>query len=142
MFNCKKYVQMVLIAFYATVAHAAITAIPPVNHAQDAVATLPTQTDEIPTKAGIVTPGAMLKKVEPKYPWLAKAAHIQGTVILHATITKEGKIANLVIVSSPDKILSKPALKAAQQWTDRPYLLNGEPIEVDTTIKITFTGDK
>jgi len=80
----------------------------------------------------------MLKKVEPKYPGLAKAAHIQGTVILHATITKEGTIANLVIVSSPSKILSKPALKAVQQWTYRPYLLNGEPIAVDTTIKVTF----
>jgi len=100
------------------------------------------QTDEIPTKAGIVTPGAMLKKVAPKYPGLARAAHIQGTVILHATITKEGKIANLVVVSSPHKILSKSALKAVQQWTYRPYLLNGEPIAVDTTITIVFAEDK
>jgi TonB family protein len=79
-----------------------------------------------------------LKKVEPKFPGKAKIAHIGGAVLLTAVITKEGTIAGLDVVSSPDPLLSKAATDAVQKWTYKPYLLNGEPTEVDTTITVNF----
>jgi protein TonB len=86
--------------------------------------------------------GMLIHKVTPKYPGVAKAARISGIVTLTATISKAGEISDLRVVCGPE-ILRDPSLKAVREWKYRPYLLRGEPIEVQTTIKVTFAlGDK
>jgi protein TonB len=85
-----------------------------------------------------VMAGNLLSKPEPQYPAIAKAARIQGTVVLSATISKTGTITNLQVVSGP-QMLAPAALEAVRQWRYKPYLLNGEPVEVETRVNVTFT---
>jgi TonB family protein len=89
-----------------------------------------------------VAPGVMAgNKISgpvPKYPVEAKKARIQGTVVLNAVIGKDGNVEELKVESGP-KELQQSALDAVRQWTYKPYLLNGEPIEVKTTINVTYT---
>jgi TonB family protein len=87
---------------------------------------------------GAVIAGKIIRKEQPIYPIAAKVAHISGTVILEAIISKEGKISSLEVISSPDRSLSTAAQDAVGQWTYQPYLLNGQPTEVDTTITVNF----
>jgi protein TonB len=63
---------------------------------------------------------------------------IEGTVVLEATISKSGTIENLRVASGPP-LLQHAALDAVQNWRYRPYLLDGEPVEVETTINVIFT---
>ena len=84
-----------------------------------------------------VAAGMLIHKVDPEYPRLAKAARISGIVTLKATISKTGEILDLHVECGP-AILQEPSLKAIQEWKYRPYLLSGEPVEVQTTIKVTF----
>jgi protein TonB len=63
---------------------------------------------------------------------------VSGTVVLAATISKTGTIENLHVVSGPP-VLQQAALDAVQTWLYRPYLLDGEPVEVETTINVVFT---
>lgn len=84
-----------------------------------------------------VTAGLLMKKVEPAYPPLAKTARVQGVVVLHAIISKEGTIEGLTLVSGP-AMLAPAAIEAVKQWRYKPYLLNGEPIELDTTVEVHF----
>ena len=84
-----------------------------------------------------VAEGNLLRRVEPQYPQMAKVAHIQGDVVLAATISKGGSIENLHQISG-HPILVQAAMEAVKQWRYKPYLLNGEPVEVETTIKVTF----
>lgn len=85
--------------------------------------------------------GNLLNKVQPKYPEDAKKAHVQGTVVLHALIGKDGTIKDLRVVSGPE-MLRQSSLDAVKQWTYKPYLLNGNPVEVKTTINVTYSLDK
>jgi protein TonB len=87
--------------------------------------------------AGVAV-GMLLQKTQPIYPPIAKAARVQGTVVLQATISKTGTIENLKVVSGP-AMLTQAALDAVRTWRYRPYLLNNEPVEVDTTINVIFT---
>jgi protein TonB len=82
--------------------------------------------------------GLLLRKVIPQYPQLARAMHQEGIVVLAATIAKDGSIANLRVASGPP-VLQQAALDAVSQWRYRPYLLNGDPVEVETTINVVFT---
>jgi len=82
--------------------------------------------------------GMAISKPDPIYPPIAKAAHVQGAVILHAIISKQGTIENLVIVSGPP-MLANAARDAVMRWRYKPYLLNGEPVEVETSITVNFT---
>lgn len=82
--------------------------------------------------------GNLLKKVTPKYPEDAKKAGIQGTVKLDAIIDKEGHVDHLTVVSGPE-VLRQSALDAVRQWEYKPYLLNGEPVSVKTTINIIYS---
>ena len=84
-----------------------------------------------------VTNGLLIHKVEPPYPTIAKAARIQGDVVLKAIIDKEGNIVNLQLMSG-HPMLVPAALDAVRQWHYRPYLLNGQPVEVETTITVIF----
>jgi TonB family protein len=85
-----------------------------------------------------VTQGLLLRRVDPVYPDDARRARIQGTVILGAIIGRDGAIKDLHVVSG-DPLLSRPALDAVQLWRYRPYLLMGDPVEVETTIEVHFT---
>ena len=85
-----------------------------------------------------VSQGLLIHKVQPAYPPLARQARIQGTVVLQALIGKDGAIQNLHVVSG-HPMLTGAALDAVKQWRYKPYYLNGEPVEVETTINVNFT---
>ena len=85
-----------------------------------------------------VTSGLLIHKTEPSYPALARSARIQGNVVLRAIIDKAGNIQDLQLVSG-HPMLVPAAIEAVKQWRYRPYLLNGQPVEVDTTITVIFT---
>jgi len=88
--------------------------------------------------SGGVMAGQIVTKVTPAYPVKARAKGIGGTVVLHAIIGRGGAIERLTVVSGPD-LLQAAALDAVRQWVYKPYLLNGEPTEVDTTIMVNFS---
>jgi protein TonB len=85
-----------------------------------------------------VMQGMLLQKTTPVYPPIAKAARQSGTVVLQATISKTGTIENLHVISGP-QMLVQAALDAVKSWRYRPYLLNNEPVEVETTVNVIFT---
>jgi TonB family protein len=80
----------------------------------------------------------IVHKVNPVYPPDAKKARIQGKVELDAVISKTGEVENLKVNSGPQE-LQQSALDAVRQWTYKPFLLNGEPVEVKTTVHVTYT---
>jgi protein TonB len=82
--------------------------------------------------------GLLVKRVQPNYPPLARQARIQGVVILQAQISKDGNIENLQLVSG-HPMLAPAAIEAVKQWKYKPYLLNGEPVEVETQVQVNFT---
>jgi periplasmic protein TonB len=84
-----------------------------------------------------VTRGMLIRKTEPVYPPIARTARIQGQVLLTAIISKTGNIENLTLVSG-HPMLVPAAIAAVQQWQYRPFLLNGEPVEVETIVTVTF----
>jgi protein TonB len=92
---------------------------------------------KIAVSSGVMA-GNILVKTQPQYPAIAKAARIQGTVVLQATISKEGTITNLTVVSGPP-MLQQAALDAVRSWRYKPYLLNGEPVEVGTQVNVVFS---
>jgi protein TonB len=79
----------------------------------------------------------LLQKTLPVYPPIAKAMGAQGTVVLAATISRAGTIQNLHVVEGPS-VLRDAALDAVKTWRYRPYLLDGQPVEVETTINVIF----
>ena len=85
-----------------------------------------------------VTEGKLLQRVEPVYPPFAKLARITGTVVLQAVIAKDGLLKSIRVVSGPP-ILQQAAIDAVKQWKYQPYLLGGEPVEVETTLNIGFS---
>lgn len=85
-----------------------------------------------------VSSGLLIRKVQPVYPPLARQARIQGSVVLHAEIGKDGTITNLQLVSG-HAMLAPAAIEAVKQWRYKPYLLNGEPVAVDTEVVVNFS---
>jgi periplasmic protein TonB len=85
-----------------------------------------------------VSQGLLVRRVQPNYPPLARQARIQGVVLLQATISKEGDIKDLTLISG-HPMLAPAAIEAVKQWKYRPYLLNGEPVEVETQVQVNFT---
>jgi protein TonB len=81
--------------------------------------------------------GNLIYRVRPEYPEIARQVRVQGPVQLRAIISKGGTIENLV-VESGHPMLVAAAIKAVRQWRYRPYLLNGEPVEVETEITVNF----
>jgi periplasmic protein TonB len=86
---------------------------------------------------GQVQEAKIIARPNPIYPALARQARIQGKVQLHAIIDKEGRVSQLEVVSG-HPLLVKAALDAVQNWRYQPTILNGEPVEVDTTIDVNF----
>jgi protein TonB len=89
-------------------------------------------------QGGNVTAASIINQTRPLYPPLARQARIQGNVVLHAIIDKDGKVAQLEVISG-HPLLVQSALDAVKQWRYKPTQLNGDPVEVDTTITVTFT---
>ncbi len=85
-----------------------------------------------------VSQGLLVKKVQPNYPPLARQARIQGTVLLQAEISKDGTIENLRLING-HPMLAPAAIEAVKQWRYRPYMLNGEPVAVETQVQVNFT---
>ena len=85
-----------------------------------------------------VSAGLLVRKVNPNYPPLARQARIQGQVLLQAEISKDGSIQNLRLISG-HPMLAPAAIEAVKQWRYKPYLLNGEPVEVETQVQVNFT---
>jgi periplasmic protein TonB len=82
--------------------------------------------------------GDLIRRVQPAYPAQARAARIQGIVVLQATISREGAIMNLRVLSG-HPMLAQAALDAVRQWRYRPYILNNEPVEVETQVTVNFS---
>ena len=87
--------------------------------------------------AGVAV-GLLIKKTEPAYPTVAKTARVAGTVVLAATISKIGAIENLHVVSGP-AMLRQAAIDAVRTWRYRPYKLDNQPVDVETTVNVIFT---
>jgi protein TonB len=82
--------------------------------------------------------GNLIRRVQPVYPPLARTARVQGSVVLYALISKAGTMENLHVLSGPP-LLVPAAIDAVSQWRYRPYILNSEPIEVETQITVNFS---
>jgi periplasmic protein TonB len=85
-----------------------------------------------------VTEGLLIQRITPPYPPLAVIAHQEGDVVMQAIIGRDGTIQNLHVVSGPP-MLVPAAMDAVRRWRYRPYLLSGEPVEVDTQIRVHFS---
>jgi len=88
-----------------------------------------------------ISEGMLTHRVEPAYPTIALRAHIQGSVTLSAIISKDGVIENLRLING-HPLLVPAALDAVKQWRYRPYVLNGEGLEVETTVIVNFHIDR
>jgi protein TonB len=86
--------------------------------------------------SGVASSSAIYKAL-PVYPAIAREARVEGTVVLAATISKQGTIENLRVVSGPP-MLQQAALDAVKTWRYKPYLLNGDPVAVETTVNVVF----
>jgi periplasmic protein TonB len=86
---------------------------------------------------GVAT-GLLLSPIRPVYPAIAKVARIQGTVLIAATISRQGTIENLQVMEGPP-MLRQAAIDAVAAARYRPFLLNGEPVEVETSIRVIFS---
>jgi protein TonB len=87
--------------------------------------------------SGSVMAGRLIVRNPPIYPRFARDAHVDGTVVLHAIISKAGTISSVSVISGP-AMLRQAALDAVKTWRFRPYLLNNEPVEVETTVNVIF----
>ena len=84
-----------------------------------------------------VSQGLLTKKVQPVYPRGALTMRVEGAVELLATVSKTGDISHVKVLSG-DAQLAKAATDAVKQWKYKPYLLNGEPVEIQTQVTINF----
>lgn len=100
-------------------------------------APIPTLKAAPPPRISRMMEGNLIYKPQPAYPPMARAARIQGPVLLRAIISKAGTIENLQTLSG-HPLLVPAALEAVKQWRYRPYVLNGEPVEVETQITVNF----
>lgn len=83
-------------------------------------------------------PATLIRRVEPVYPFLAKSIRKEGRVELHAVIAIDGSIQSLQFAGG-DAMFFESARDAVLQWCYRPTVLNGQPVEVDTTITVIYT---
>ena len=82
--------------------------------------------------------GRRLHGNAPAYPLVAREQHIKGSVVMAAVISKTGQIKDLVVIGSPDGSLTQSAMDAVKTWTYTPYMVGGDPQEVQTTITVNY----
>jgi periplasmic protein TonB len=100
----------------------------------------PTTKQELPKRVRVsegVMRALLVKKVQPNYPEEARKKHIQGSVVMKVIISRDGDVQDLTVVSG-DPLLVPAALEAAKQWKYKPYLLQGQPVEIETQIMMIF----
>jgi protein TonB len=97
----------------------------------------PTPKHPLTISSGVAT-GQLISPIRPTYPAIAMAAHIQGTVVIEATISRSGTIENLQVIEGPP-MLRQAAIDAVSATRYRPFLLNGDPVEVQTSIRVIFS---
>ena len=102
----------------------------------NAPVSVPKAAETVKVSQGVME-GLVIKRVQPRYPTQALQMRIQGSVQLQATITKDGDIKNLKVVSG-DGVLARAAQEAVRQWKYKPYFLNGEPVPIETQILVNF----
>ncbi|HYN14432.1 MAG TPA: TonB family protein [Terriglobales bacterium] len=110
---------------------------------QGAPATAPEPSQSPPQRTRVsqgVAQAGLIFKVDPEYPPVARTARIQGSVVLHAIIGTDGTVQQLQVVSG-NPLLASPALNAVKNWRYRPYLVDGQPVEVETTVTVNFKGE-
>lgn len=90
-----------------------------------------------PLPVSTLSAGSLVHRVQPVYPPIAKTAHVQGPVIIAAVIDTDGRVESLKLISG-HPLLVKAAMDAVRQWRYRPYVLNGQPIPVETHVKVVF----
>lgn len=95
-------------------------------------------TSVAPFRISHMSEGNLIRRVQPAYPALARSARIQGTVVLQAVISKTGGIENLKVLTG-HPMLVPAAIEAVSLWRYRPYILNNEPVEVETQITVNFS---
>ncbi|MGA9672756.1 MAG: TonB family protein [Terracidiphilus sp.] len=95
------------------------------------------ETPRIATISAGVAQGMLLQKTSASYPPIAKTARVSGTVVLQATISKTGQIENLKVLSGPS-MLQKAAVDAVRNWRYKPYMLDNQPVDVETTVNVVF----
>ncbi len=88
-------------------------------------------------RTSVVMEGNLIHRVEPQYPAIARQIRLEGAVVLKAIISRQGNIEQVGVASGPS-LLARSATEAVRQWKYRPYLLNGEPVEVETQITVNF----
>jgi len=86
---------------------------------------------------GNVAAAKLFQQVAPEYPAEARKNKVSGTVVLHVVISREGYVSRIVFVSGPPELMA-PSMNAVRQWKYQPTSLNGDPVEVDTTIAVQF----
>ncbi len=91
-----------------------------------------------PPRISHMMEGNLIYKVQPVYPPLARQARIQGSVLLRAIISRSGTIKDLSVISGHPMLLGA-AIEAVRQWRYRPYMLNDEPVEVETQVTVNFS---
>jgi protein TonB len=111
------------------------SAIGNIFNGQSNVTVAPAKT--VTVSAGVAG-GLLIQRTAPIYPGIAKSARVTGTVVLKATISKTGIIENLHVVSGPS-MLTQAAVDAVRTWRYKPYKLNGDPVEIETTVNVIFT---
>ncbi|HEY1579330.1 MAG TPA: energy transducer TonB [Terracidiphilus sp.] len=115
-----------------------INGISPTDPALIPPADLPTSTTDRVHVSSAVGTGMLIKKQAPVYPEDAKATGVTGKVVLQGFIGRDGTVHDLHIVETPWPTLATSALWAVSQWRYKPYLLNGQPVEVETTINVIY----
>jgi len=96
----------------------------------------PAPVQRVRVSPGVIK-GLLIHRVEPIYPFLAQQARIQGAVVLTAIIDKDGNVQHLQLVNG-HPLLAPAAIQAVKQWRYKPFLLNGQPLEVETTVTVDF----
>ena len=94
-----------------------------------------------PVPVSVMQLGELIRKVVPEYPIAAKQLHVQGQVLLTAIVGKDGRVEHVTTMSGPP-LLVLAAKRAVEQWQYRPYLLNHQPVEVETQITVNFVLNK
>jgi TonB family protein len=95
------------------------------------------KSDGVMVASGVIA-GLKISGVNPHYPETSRMNHVSGSVILSARIGSDGHIHSLRVISTPAADLAIASLAAVRQWTYKPYLLNGEPVDVNTQITVNF----
>jgi len=130
----KKYIAPFLLCF-------CLFALPTFLLAQDEQAAPGTRMTRLTTRHILISPseaeGLLLQKTAPVYPPAAKAAHVSGTVVMHAVISKTGIVEDIHVVGGP-QLLQQAAMDAVKNWIYRPYMQNGKAENVITTVNLVF----